>query len=184
MRDVSKSSTFFQKIEKMKCRPHLYFPLVRLCVKNEVFYSKLLIFYRSKKFQNLGGVRGVKWGKRGSKFPGNLVKKTGFRSANTPGDKRAKRGQNGVFLVPGGKFGQNSRKFPPGRPPPTAPGENPRIFRGEILGFSTVFGWIFPRKTGCFPRVTSPQNRGELHPPEPPGNFSWHVCCSAVLYEV
>ena len=58
MRDVSKSSTFFQKIEKMKCRPHLYFPLVRLCVKNEVFYSKLLIFYRSKKFQNLGGVGG------------------------------------------------------------------------------------------------------------------------------
>ena len=96
------------------------------------------------------------------------MKKTGFRSANTPGDKRPKRGQNGVFLAPGGKFGQNSRKFPPGRPPPTAPGENPRIFRGEILGFSTVFWRIFPRKTGCFPRAVSPQNRGELPPRNPP----------------
>ena len=96
------------------------------------------------------------------------MKKTGFRSANTPGDKRSKRGQNGVFLAPGGKFSQNSRKFPPGRPPPTAPGETLRIFRGEILGFSTVFWRIFPRKTGCFPRVASPQNRGELYPPEPP----------------
>ena len=74
MRDVSKSSTFFQKIEKMKCRPHLYFPLVRLWAKNEVFYSKLLIFYRSKKFQNLGG-SGVKRTKFCPIFPEKMTSK-------------------------------------------------------------------------------------------------------------
>ena len=74
MRDVSKSSTFFQKIEKMKCRPHLYFPLVRLFTKNEVFYSKLLIFYRSKKFQNLGG-SGAKMTKFCPIFPEKMTSK-------------------------------------------------------------------------------------------------------------
>ena len=84
-------------------------------------------------------------------------------------------GQKGVkmgcFWPPAGNSAKIPGNFPPADPRRPPPGRTPRIFRGEILGFSTVFWRIFPRKTGCFPRVTSPQNRGELPPPGTPRKF-------------
>ena len=116
MRDVSKSSTFFQKIEKMKCRPHLYFPLVRLCVKNEVFYSKLLIFYRSKKFQNLGG-SGAKMTKFCPIFPEKMTSKfswnTLWNTVEIDVNEKTRGNKKGVIFEPNfSQFSKNPENCP------------------------------------------------------------------------
>ena len=116
VRDVSKSSTFFQKIEKMKCRPHLYFPLVRLCVKNEVFYSKLLIFYRSKKFQNLGG-SGAKMTKFCPIFPEKMTSKfswnTLWNTVEIDVNEKTRGNKKGAIFGPNfGQFSKNPENCP------------------------------------------------------------------------
>ena len=170
MRDVSKSSTFFQKIEKMKCRPHLYFPLVRLFIKNEVFYSKLLIFYRSKKFQNLGG-SGAKMTKFCPIFPEKMTSKFSWNTLwNTVEiDVNEKTRSNKKGLIFGPNFGQFS-KNPENCPRRGGPlnwlkqfSKNPRLL---IPGPS-----FYPPKIGPFFGRKSPRGFPGGHPGKFP-NFT------------
>ena len=84
-------------------------------------------------------------------------------------------GQKGVkmgcFWPPAGNSAKIPGNFPPADPRRPPPGRTPRIFRGEILGFSTVFWRIFPRKTGVFsPGDISPKS-GRVAPPGTPRKF-------------
>ena len=158
MRDVSKSSTFFQKIEKMKCRPHLYFPLVRLWVKNEVFYSKRLIFYRSKKFQNLGG-SGAKMTKFCPIFSEKMTSKFSWNTLwNTVEiDVNEKTRSTKKGLIFGSNFGQFSKN----------PENCPR--RGARL-----IDWnSFPKTPGCsfLDLVFTPPKSALFLVENPPGVF-------------
>ena len=179
MRDVSKSSTFFQKIEKMKCRPHLYFPLVRLFTKNEVFYSKLLIFYRSKKFQNLGG-SGAKMTKFCPIFPEKMTSKfswnTLWNTVEIDVNEKTRITKKGPIFGP--NFGQFSKN------PENCPRRGARLIDWNSFPKTpgcSFLGLVFtPPKSTPFLAGKSPGiSRGA--PPEFPRNFAVSKSWNAVI---